>query len=67
MFILDCFAEQLLFKSVLSRMSAELDYPREVITTKQKNENIDGRLPENSHNSFVDLQSKKTVKRQTKN
>ena len=28
--------------------------------------NIASRLPENSRNSFVDLQSKKTVKRQTK-
>ena len=28
--------------------------------------NIAGRLPENSRNRFVDRQSKKTVKRQTK-
>ena len=29
----------------------------------KKNLNIAGRLPENSHNSFVDLQSQKTVKK----
>ena len=30
---------------------------------KTKTENTAGRLPENSHNSFVDLQYKKTVKK----
>ena len=30
---------------------------------RQRIENIAGRLPENSRNSFVDLQSQKTVKK----
>ena len=32
-------------------------------TTFNQIKNIAGRLPENSHNSFVDLQSQKTVKK----
>ena len=31
--------------------------------TNRKDPNIGGRLPENSRNSFVDQQSKKTVKK----
>ena len=34
---------------------------------EQLKNNIAGRLPENSRNSFVDLQSKKTVKKENKN
>ena len=35
--------------------------------TLSETENIAGRLPENSRNSFVDLQSQKTVKTDQKN
>ena len=40
--------------------------PRKELKDKIRNKNIAGRLPKNSRNSFVDLQSQKDSKKQTK-
>ena len=58
-------------KFIASFGLVRLAYERGISDSRKKArspnyKNIAGRSPENSRNSFVDLQSQKTVKRQTK-